>query len=234
MGNELYFIKVGKTKYVNDLTKQGILHLSLAEEFRNRKKYGGKKYDSEEGSLPLSYKFLVDMGDNNFQNPDTILDLSNAKVKGNECIYCFKAISQQQIKNGCALLPYDFFSNLIETNDWGKYSLLLIKNTAEFLDCVERATQKYNYSYLFKPVLYDDHFFDIPYPLFSREYAIETYFHKREKFKEQSEYRILLQNNQHEALRLQIGTDFFTIDNYKQKDNLEDLDTGRPVLLKLQ
>lgn len=158
MGNELYFIKVGKTKYVNDLTKQGILHLSLAEEFRNRKKYGGKKYDSEEGSLPLSYKFLVDMGDNNFQNPDTILDLSNAKVKGNECIYCFKAISQQQIKNGCALLPYDFFSNLIETNDWGKYSLLLIKNTAEFLDCVERATQKYNYSYLFKPVLYDDHF----------------------------------------------------------------------------
>ena len=100
--------------------------------------------------------------------------------------------------------------------------------------CVEYATKKCDYSYSFKPVLYDDHFFYILYPLFSREYAIETYFHKREKFKEQSEYRILLQNNQHEALRLQIGTDFFTIDNYKQKDNLEDLDTGRPVLLKLQ
>lgn len=62
------------------MTQRGILYLSLAEEFRNRKKFSGKKYDSEEGSLPLSCKFLVDMGDNNFQNPDTILDLSNLKV----------------------------------------------------------------------------------------------------------------------------------------------------------
>ena len=58
MGNELYFIKVGKTKYVNDLTKQGILHLSLAEEFRNRKKYGGKKYDSEKAVCLSPTNFL--------------------------------------------------------------------------------------------------------------------------------------------------------------------------------
>lgn len=234
MADKLYFVRVTKTEYINDLTKRGILYLSLAEEFRNRKRYGGKKYDSEEGSLPRSYKFLVDMGDNNFQNPDTILDLSNGKVKGNECVCCFKAISQKQVKNGHVLLPYEFFSNLIESDDWGEYSLLLIKNTVEFLDCVECATKKYDYNYSFKPVLYDDHFYEMPYPLFDEEFASETYFHKREKFKEQSEYRILVQNNQHEDLKLRIGTDFFVSGNYKQKDNLRILNTGNPILLNLQ
>lgn len=234
MDDKLYFVRVAKTEYINDLTQRGILYLSLAEEFRNRKKFGGKKYDSEEGSLPRSYKLLMDMGNNNFQNPDTILDLSNSKVKGNECICCFKAISHKQLKNGCVLLPYEFFSNLIEDNDWGEYSLLLIKNTVKFLDCVEYATKKYDFSYSFKPVLYDDHFFEIPYPTFSDEFASETYFHKREEFKEQSEYRILVQNNQHEDLKLQIGTDFFTSENYKQKDNLKNLNTGNPILLNLQ
>lgn len=234
MADKLYFIRVAKTEYINDLTQRGILYLSLAEEFRNKKRFGGKKYDSEEGSLPLSYKLLVDMGDNNFQNPDTIFDLSNAKVKGNECICCFKAISQKQVKNGYALLPYEFFSNLIESNDWGEYSLLLIKNAAKFLYCVEYATKKCDYSYSFKPVLYDDHFFEIPYPPFSDEFASETYFHKREKFKEQSEYRVLVQNNRHEDLKLQIGTDFFVSENYKQKDDLKNLNTGNPILLNLQ
>lgn len=234
MADELFFIRVAKTEYINDLTQRGILYLCLAEEFRNRKRFGGKKYDSEEGRLPLSYKLLMDIGDNNFQNPDTILDLSNAKVKGNECICCFKAISQKQVKNGHVLLPYEFFSNLIECNDWEEYSLLLIKNTVKFLDRVEYATKKYNYSYCFKPVLYDDHFFENAYPLLSDEFACETYFHKREKFKEQSEYRILLQNSQHEDLKLQIGTDFFVSENYKQKDDLRNLNTGNPILLNLQ
>ena len=41
----------------------------------------------------------------------------------------------------------EFFSNLIESNDWGEYSLLLIKNAAKFLYCVEYATKKCDYSY---------------------------------------------------------------------------------------
>lgn len=227
-----FFIKVTKTAHINDLTKHGILYLSLAEEFRNRKRYGGKKYDSEEGRLPHSHKLLVDMGNNKFQNPATILDLSNAKVKGNECIYCFKAIFQNEVKNGCVLLPYEFFSNLIENDDWEDYSLLLIRNVNGFLDCVEQAAKKYDHTYCFKSVIYDNHFFDSSHLLFSDELAIETYFHKREKFKEQSEFRILLQNDKHEDLRLQIDTHFFNDASYVQLDNLNSFNQGKPILLK--
>ena len=227
-----FFLKVTRTKYINDLTKDGKLYLSLAEEFRNRKRYGGKKYDSEEGRMSTQYKLLVDVGNGNFSNPNTVLDMSHSKIKGNECIYCLKTIYRDEIKSNGVVIPYNFFDDLIEHNDWSQYSLLLIKNTVGFLDCIEQAAISQDYTYYFKPVLYDNHSFDCPYPLFSDDHAMETYFHKREEFKEQSEYRILLQNRSHEDFKLQIGTDFFTDANYSQIDDLRFLNTGKPALLR--
>ena len=227
------FLKVTKTEYINDLTQHGNLYFSLAEEFRNRKRYGGKKYDSEEGSLSTQYRLLVDFGNNNFGNRDTIVDISHAKAKGNECIYCLKTIYWDEVESNQAVIPYDFFGDLIENDDWAEYSLLLIKNTVGFLDCVERAAKSQDFTYSFRSVEYDDHSFECLHPLFSDTYAMETYFHKRKKFAGQAEDRLLLQNSNYEEFKLQIGTDFFTEDNYKQKDNLRFLYTGKPVSIKV-
>lgn len=233
MGNGIAcFLKVAKTEYIDDLTKRGNIYFSLAEEFRNRKRYGGKKYDSEEGSLSTQYKLLFDVGNNNFSKSETILDLSNAKKKGNECIYCLKAICWNEILNDGVIIPFNFFNDLIGQDDWAEYSLLLIKNPVGFLECVEQVARVQNYPYQFGAVLYDNHYFECPYPLFSEETGMETYFHKREQFREQSEYRILLQNGSHEEFKLQIGIDFFTDENCTQIDNLQFLNTGKPILLK--
>ena len=227
------FLKVTKTEYINDLTKHGNLYFSLAEEFRNRKRYGGKKYDSEEGSLSTQYRLLIDFGNNNFGNRNTIVDMSHAKAKGNECIYCLKTIYWDEVKSNQVVIPYNFFGDLIENDDWAEYSLLLIKNTVGFLDCVEQTAKLQDYTYSFRLVEYDDHSFECSYPLFSDAYAMETYFHKRVKFEEQAEYRLLLQNRNYEEFKLQIGTDFFTADNYKQIDNLRFLNTGKPVSINI-
>lgn len=233
MGNGIAcFLKLAKTEYIDDLTKRGNIYFSLAEEFRNRKRYGGKKYDSEEGSLSTQYKLLFDVGNNDFSKSETILDLSNAKTKGNECIYCLKAIYWNEILDNGVIIPFNFFNDLIDQDDWAEYSLLLIKNPVGFLDCVEQVARVQNYPYRFRAVLYDNHYFECPYPLFSEETGMETYFHKREQFREQSEYRILLQNRSHEEFKLQIGIDFFTAENCTQIDNLQFLNTGKPILLK--
>ena len=226
-----FFLKVTKTEYINNLTKQGFLYLTLAEEFRNRKRFGGKKYDTEEGRLSKQYKMWIDLGKNDFKDPHTILDVSNGKIEGGECVYCLKAIFREEINRKGIIVPYEFLNDLIDTDNWSEYSLLLIKNVDGFLDCVEQSAQKYDYSYLFKLVQYDNHFFECDNPLISDEAAKEIYFHKREKFKEQSEYRILLQNDRHEDLKIEIGTDFFTIENYIQVDNLQSFKTGKPLLL---
>lgn len=227
-----FFLKVTKTEYINDLTKNGNLYLTLAEEFRNQRRYGGKKHDSEEGCTSTQYQILVDIGNNNFRNPNTLLDFSNSRVKGNECIYCLKIIYKDEINKKGVFIPNKFFGDLIENDDWSGYSLLLIKNPVVFLDCIENAAKLHDYTYRFNSVQYDNHSFRCLSPLFSDDTAIETYFHKSETFAEQTEFRILLQNTKHEDLKLKIGTAFFVDDNYKQIDNLQFLNKGKPILLK--
>lgn len=235
MGRDIaFFLKVTRTEYINDLTKYGNLYLSLAAEFRNRKRYGGKKYDSEEGHLSTQYKLLVDLGNNNFSNPNTVLDMSHGKIKGNECIYCLKTIYRDEIEDDEIVIPYNFLSDLIENDDWSQYSLLLIKNPVGFLDCIQQTAKSQDYTYCFKPVLYDNHSFLCLYSLFSDENAVETYFHKRKEFAEQSEYRILLQNEIPEEFKLQIGTDFFKDINYTQIDDLKSFNTGKPSIIKVE
>lgn len=215
-----FFLKVTKTEYINDLTKRGYLYLTLAEKFRNKELYGGSKVDSEEGSLPKYHKLLIDIGDNDFKNPKTIIDCSSAKPTGNECIYCLKSIYTKDVKDNKIIVKNSFFSELIEDDDWSKYSLLLISEIDKFLQYIENQVRKQEFSYRFQPVIYDDHCFHTEKSLFSPELSTELYFHKRKKFIEQSEYRILLSNTVHDDLRLKIGTSFFNSKNHVQIDDL--------------
>lgn len=214
------FLKVAKTEYIEDLVLRGKLYFSLAESFRDKKRYGAEKVDPFEGSLSKYERLMIDIGTEENPHYVNVASPENIAVTGNECIYCIRSLYEKDVdyvpptQFNIHLDP-GFIPGIIGDDDWANYSFLWIMDPICFINTVEAAVKQLGLPYSFSPVNYDDHYYENTHSLFSDFHAIESYGHKNKyPYCKQQEYRFLVQNTEHKDMMIDIGSNFFKPGNF--------------------
>lgn len=196
------FVKFGRREHMERLLKDGELYLNSTTFFSQYDESNGVG-DKYEGVYLVDNPPFCDI-ELKFNSPD-IKDLKLEKVKGihmrireNEpqgnifCLNMANGVREENEKVG----RIELNASLLDLGaDYD--TAVIIFDYKRFLERVTTELEKLPYFYKFSPVKYYDE------KLCQGEEL--TFFHKREKYSEQNEFRIYVETNSDSTLRIHIG-----------------------------
>lgn len=208
------FIKFGSEENIKSLYENGIVYLNTIEYFQNLEDKGVRG-DKFEGTVNIknfesTEKLRLEItdtktGDKMDVQPSKLqLRHYDAYPKGN--LYSLYCIKQSDF------LDTNEFTIDSKVRAFGSHALF-IRGTKNFIDKLTSEIQKLNMSYKAKPVEYYDN---------ENTNGPINLFQKVQEYKYQNEYRIIVQNNKQEPIKVSIGS----LKKYSEMfalDALEDL-----------
>lgn len=192
------FIKFGSEENIKSLYEKGLIYLNTIDYFQNLED-NGVRGDKFEGTVNIKNfkhtdEFKLEITDTitgekmNFKPGKLQLRHYDSNPKGN--LYSLYCIKQSDFLNT------DEFIIDSKVKEFGTHALF-IRNTKIFIDKLTAEITKLNMPYKAKPIEYYD-----PENI-NGEINL---FQKIQQYKYQSEYRVVVQNNKQEPLKILIGS----------------------------
>lgn len=219
------FIKFGSEENIKSLYENGLIQLNTIDYFQNLEDNGvrGDKFEGtvhiknfkNTDELKLKITDTITGEKMNFKPNKLQLRHYDSSPKGN--LYSLYSIKQSDFLNTDELIIDS------KVKEFGTHALF-IRNTKIFIDKFTAEITKLNMSYIAKPIEYYNH------ENINGEISL---FQKIQEYKYQSEYRVVVQNNKQEPLKILIGS----LKNHSEMfaiNSLEDLKiTTNRIIQKL-
>lgn len=216
------FIKFGSEKNIKSLYENGLVYLNTFEYFQNIED-NGVRGDKFEGTINIkNYKNIEKL---KLEITDTKtgdkMDIKPSKLqlrhfdpypKGN--LYSLYCIKQSDFLNT------DEFTIDSKVKAFGSHALF-IKSTKKFIDKLTAEIKKLNMPYMAKQVEYYDD---------ENTNGQISLFEKVQGYKYQSEYRVVVQNNNQKPLKISIGS----LKEYSEMFALNSLDDLKIVANRIK
>lgn len=207
----LLLLRISKPEYNKTLYQDYKIFMNCQKNFRNPD-YNKGQYDKYEGAIlqgPCTFKYYVD-------GKQKCVNLGNDGIiykENNAYVFCMYEIEFDKLTYDSKTnkfyhnISWDYIKDL--WNDKG-LEMLIIKNTARFLDMFHAAAERKNKSHAKGLVKYD-----LQDKLHSQEYFklalqddFEAVYHKVDAYKEQKEYRLtILDDGEEQSYILQLEKD---------------------------
>jgi len=206
------FIKFGSEENIKSLYENGIVYLNTIEYFQNLEDKGvkGDKFEGTHNikNYESTEKLRLEITDTKTGDK---MDIKPSKLqlrhydpypKGNlYSLYCIKRSD---------FLNTDEFTIDSRVKAFGSHALF-IRGTKKFIDKLTSEIEKLNMAYKAKPVEYYDN---------EKTNGQINLFQKIQEYKYQNEYRVIVQNNSQEPIKISIGS----LKDYSEMFALDSLD----------
>lgn len=196
----LYLAKISKKEFLEETSANGRIYMNTCERFRimAAEEGGDLVGDLHECSFPASTE--ISFGSITMKSFEEENEEVNAMCcAANYCVYCTYAIIADSLPNE-GVITSEVFQGIIGENDPSEYAVLLFKQPYTLVQKVATALSNRGLEGRCDLIAYDDHEFVSPYRFGSKEYILDLCFHKRNKFRNQKEYRIATINMENKAI----------------------------------
>lgn len=204
--------KITRKEYIEDIINEGHFYFTQAKYFRKMAHENPDSfiYDIDECSQSRRIESYI-------KNPtdDEYVPIFNASsnyhlaIDNNQCLFCTYSVqrtiymdSWDSIKK-CykSIVPSCVISELCNQGDINDYGLLIFEFPYKTIEKINQEFKKQHITGAHGHVVYDDNDYVPETDIHSVEHSIEVCFHKRKRYLNQNEFRIIALNRYHEDLK---------------------------------
>ncbi len=200
------FFKIIEKKYMDKFQNDGQVYFGLLKDYRKIEKNGHEEIgDSFEASLTQKVQLYIEIQDGKYEEVHGKETGNSIIMNAKQCAFCFYALGLKRFDKISEMkfihkIPTGLLEKLCKDKGGIENCAIMIFDD-EFIHKIIDEIKKRKLSYMSRKVSYDDYDYIPQFDIHSKEYTLESCFHKRKKYDYQNEFRIVALNTKDEPIK---------------------------------